>query len=442
MRRRPTFTLRVFASDPWRLPQFAPLLAMICLSLTSMAQQVASTLTGSVLTTGSTDGPPAKALFNDPTGLTIDTNGNVYVADNANHTLRKLSPSGMVTTVAGRTGKPGSANGTGTNAFFYNPSGIALASNGILYVSDTGNNTIRSVSTSGVVSTLAGMAGQSGATNGTGALARFNTPLGLAVNNSGMIYVADSGNHTIRKVTPAGVVSTLAGSPAVWGSADGAADAALFNCPVGVVVDSTGNIFVSDANNYAIRKITPTGVVSTWAGLAGVEGAVDGTGNAARFGKPAELKIDQHNNLYVADSFNCVIRKITTNAVVTTVAGLAGVGGSEDGLGTQARFFNPYGLAVDHNGNLRVSDTYNETIRFVYNPITAWLGQKTTGDAMVVNWQAVAGNKYQVQYQDKLAGGIWQNLGGTLTATNTNCFQADSLSSSSTQRFYRVMLVP
>lgn len=442
MRNRPTFLQFVSAMDFRLLLQLIFLWGAFCLPAASIAQQVATTLGGSVLTTGSTDGPAAVALFNDPAGLAIDAGGNVYVADNANHAIRKLSSSGIVTTIAGRASQAGSANGSGTNAFFNNPSGIALASNGALYVSDTGNNTIRSVSTNGVVATLAGFAGQSGTTNGTGTLARFNAPLGIAVDNAGIIYVADSGNHTIRKVTPAGVVSTLAGSPAVWGSTDGAAGAALFNCPVGVVVDSNGNIFVSDANNYTIRKITPAGVVSTWAGLAGVEGAVDGMGNAARFGKPAELKIDRQNNLYVADSFNCVIRRITTNGVVTTVAGLAGAGGSEDGLGAQARFFNPYGLAIDHNGNLRVSDTYNETIRLVYNPIVALLTRDAAGNGVRVSWQGVAGNKYQVQYQDKIAGEAWQNLGGILTATNTDCFQTDGLFSSNPQRFYRVMLIP
>jgi hypothetical protein len=416
------------------------LLAGFFLPLASLSQQAATTLAGSVLTTGGVDGPAAYALFHDPTGLAMDASGNVYVADNQNHTLRKLSPAGLVTTLAGHTGQSGSANGTGTNAYFCNPSGIALAASGTLYVSDTGNNTIRSVSASGVVTTLAGLAGQSGTTNGAGNLARFNGPLGIAVDHGGTIYVADSGNHTIRKITPTGAVTSLAGSSAVWGSADGTGSAALFNCPVGVAVDGAGNIFVSDANNYTIRKITPAGVVSTWAGLPGVEGAADGTGNTARFGKPAELKFDQNNNLYVVDSFNCVIRKIAIDATVTTVAGLAGVGGAVDGLGPHARFFNPYGLAIDHNGNLRVSDTYNETIRFVYSPFTVALSRN--GNHLLVNWQAVAGNIYQVQYQQELSAGTWENLGGEVTATTNTCHQADTLSPSAPRRFYRVLLKP
>ncbi len=436
------FTPCFSAPDFLRRLRFILLVVTVLLPLASIAQQMATTLTGSVLTSGSVDGSVAHALFNDPTGLAIDDNGNVYIADNANHAIRKLSSSGIVTTLAGRAGQPGSANGTGTNAFFNNPSGIALAGNGTIYVCDTGNNTIRSISTNGAVTTLAGLAGQSGTTNGTGNHARFNSPLGIAVDQGGTIYVADSGNHTIRKITPAGVVTTLAGSPAVWGNADGDGGAALFNCPVGVVVDGSGNLFVSDANNYTIRKITSAGTVSTWAGLAGVEGMADGVGAAARFGKPAELKLDQNNNLYVVDSFNCVIRKITTNAVVTTVTGSPGVGGALDGLGAQARFFNPYGLAIDHNGNLLVSDTYNETIRFVYNPIAAWLSRNTAGDGVMISWQAVVGDIYQVQYQEELAGGVWQNLGGTVTATTTTCYQTDGLSPSIIRRFYRVMLMP
>ncbi len=418
-------------------------LSAICLfASASRGQQSTTTLAGSVLQTGSADGPAARALFHDPAGLAMDTNGNLFIADYQNHAIRKLSPDGLVTTFAGRPGHLGSTNGTGTNATFNNPSGIALAANGTLYVSDTGNNIIRSVSASGVVGTLAGAAGQSGATNATGGLARFNTPLGIALGPGGSIFVADSGNYTVRKVTSGGVVTTLAGSPGIWGSADGAGGAARFNCPVGVAVDRSGNIFVSDANNYTIRKITSAGVVSTWAGLAGAEGVADGTGNGARFGKPAELKTDSNDNLYVADAFNGVVRKITTNRVVTTVAGLAGVGGATDGFGPQARFFNPYGLAVDHNGNLRVSDTYNETIRFVYSPITAWLGRNAAGDGMVVGWEASAGNKYQVQYREELGVENWQNLGGAVTATNTTCVQTDPLSSAAGRRFYRVVLLP
>ena len=416
--------------------------ASLLLPLASFAQPAVTTLAGSVLISGSADGPTSTALFSDPTGLAIDASGNIYVADNRNHTLRKLSPNGMVTTLAGQSGQPGAVDATGTNASFNNPSGIVLGLNGLLYVTDTGNQTIRSVSTNGVVTTLAGLAGQNGATNATGALARFDTPLGIAVDQAGIIYVADSGNHLIRKVTSSGVVTTLAGSPGVWGSADGMGGAALFNCPVGIAVDSSGTLYVSDSNNHTIRKMTPSGTVTTWAGSPGVDGTDDGTGSAARFSKPAELKIDRNNNLFVVDSFSHTIRRISTNAMVTTVAGSAGNSGATDGSGSQARFFNPYGLAIDHNGNLGISDTYNQTIRFAYTPITVSLSQNASGNGFVISWLAVAGNIYQVEFKTLTNGSAWQNLGGLVTATNSTGTQTDNSPASPNSRLYRVKLLP
>jgi hypothetical protein len=208
---------------------------------------------------------------------------------------------------------------------------------------------------------------------------------------------------------------------------------------VGVAFDSNGNLFVADSANHTVREITPSGQVSTFAGLGGVAGSTDGTGSAARFGKPAELKIDRHNNLYVADTFYHTLREISPSAMVTTVAGLGGDYGSANGLGSQARFFNPYGLAIDHNGNLRVSDTYNETIRFVYSPIPASLTRNANG--FVITWQAVAGDNYQVQFKDVTGGGGWQNLGSLVTPAGSIGMQTD-LSPDSSERIYRVHLIP
>ena len=153
------------------------------------------------------------------------------------------------------------------------------------------------------------------------------------------------------------------------------------------------------------------------------------------------MKLDPGNNLFVVDSFSHAIRKITPGAEVTTIAGLAGNGGSGDGSGSQARFLNPYGLAVDRNGNLRVSDTYNQTIRFLYVPIVASLTQVSGNEAVLITWPSVAGSRYQVQYQESPDGG-WQNLGGLVTATGGQAGQTDGTSPPGPQRFYRVLLVP
>lgn len=418
---------------------FGLLASVLCVNA-SLAQEVVTTLAGTVLVSGSSNGPVATALFSDPTGLAMDTAGNVYIADNQNHAIRKLSTNGIVSTLAGKFGISGSADGTGTNASFNNPSGIAIASNGTLYVTDTGNNTIRCITANGVVTTLAGLAGQTGTTNASGSLARFSSPLGIAIDASGMIYVADSGNHTIRKVTSAGLVTMFVGSPGVWGTNNGAGASALFNGPVGIAIDSHSNLFVSDSNNDTIRKITPSGNVTTWAGAPGMDGTNDGTGNLALFCHPGELKMDHNNMLYVVDSFNHAIRCITTNAIVTTVAGLGENEGSIDGLGTQARFFNPYGLAIDHNGNLRIADTYNQTIRFAYVPMIAALNQDI--NTMVITWHSVVGNTYQVQYKNPSVAATWQNLGNTITATNSTAAFTDDSALSVSQRFYRVKLMP
>ena len=305
--------------------------------------------------------------------MAVDSAGNVYVADEFNHTIRKITSGGVVTTLAGSAGDAGSADGTGSAARFNNPEGVAVDSAGNLYVGDTGNHTIRKTTSGGVVSTLAGSAGAPGSADGTGSAARFNFPSGVAVDSAGNVYVADTNNHTIRKITSGGVVTTLAGSAGNAGSADGTGSAARFNRPSGVAVDSAGNLYVADRPNYTIRKITSGGVVTTLAGSAGERGCDDGTGSAARFYFPGGVAVDSAGNLYVADQGNQTIRKITSGGVVSTLAGLAdkegiftgtgGVVGSADGTGSAARFNTPESVAVDSAGNLYVADMNNYTIR-------------------------------------------------------------------------------
>jgi sugar lactone lactonase YvrE len=213
------------------------------------------------------------------------------------------------------------------------------------------------------VTTIAGSAGSSGSTDGTGSAARFNYPHGVAVDSSGNVYVADYWNHTIRKVTSAGVVTTLAGLAGNAGSADGTGSAARFDSPYGVAVDSSGNVYVADYGNSTIRKVTSAGVVTTLAGLAYNVGSTDGTGSAARFNYPRGVAVDSSGNVYVADYWNHTIRKVTSAGVVTTLAGLAGSSGSADGTGSAARFNGPSGVAVDSSTNVYVADQGNHTIR-------------------------------------------------------------------------------
>src|ERR1035438_2152863 len=322
-----------------------------------------TTIAGLAGNSGSVNGTGSNARLYLPYGLAVDNTGNVYVADTSNHTIRKVTAGGVVTTLAGLAGNSGSANGTGSAARFRYPYAVAVDSAGNVFVADSNNHTIRKVTPAGVVTTLAGLAGSSGSANGTGSAAKFYYPDGLAVDSAGNIYVADTYNHTIRKVTQAGVVTTLAGLAGISGSADGTGSAAQFYYPYGVAVDTNGNVFVADSNNNTIRKVTPAGVVTTLAGLAGNFGSTDGTGSAASFDYPDGLAVASAGNIYVADTYNNTIRKVTQAGVVTTLAGLAGISGSADGTGSAARFYAPYKVAVDTNGIVYAVDSDNHTVR-------------------------------------------------------------------------------
>jgi len=405
------------------------------------AQDAVTSIAGQPLVSGGANGSGTNALFSDPAAMVADAAGNLFVADSGNHAVRKVSAIGMVTTFAGQLGVSGSGGGTGTQAKFNRPCGIAVDRAGNLFVSDTGNHTIRKITPAGAVSTIAGSVGQSDFANGNGTAARFSSPLGIAVGTNGTLYVADSGNHVIRVISPSGAVSTLAGSPENWGSEDGVGSAARFNGPVGVALDEQGILLVSDANNHTIRKVATSGVVTTWAGTPGVDGCVDGIGRTARFCMPAELAADRHGNVFVADSFNHVVRKISREGRVTTVTGVPGGVGAGDGVNGQARLFNPYGLAVRRDGSLALADAYNQLLRVVLVPLGVSIHVSGGGPGAVLAWDSVIGTAYQVQARATLDFEGWKNVGTPITATslNTTTLLGDG---SSDHRMYRVQILP
>jgi kumamolisin len=328
-----------------------------------------STLAGNAGSSGSTNNTGTSALFDYPTGIAVDNVGNAYVADCYNNVIRKVTSSGVVTTPYG-SGTEASANGTGTNASFDFPRDITIDSTSSnLYVSDEGSNEIRKISLStGQVTTI-----------GTTASPAFFDPKGICVDTSGNVYVADSGNNVVRKIAVSnGAVTVVAGSSTfAAGYADGTATSqALFNEPLGLAIDGSGNLYVTDYSNQVIRKIS-NGVVSTFAGKAGVGGCLDGTGTQSEFNVPRGIVADSSGNLYVTDSYapsviqnqpvytgNNLLRKITSAGVVTTLAGDAGVAGSVNNVGAAAEFYNPCGVTMDASGNLYVADAGNNTIRF------------------------------------------------------------------------------
>ncbi len=325
-----------------------------------------TTFAGTAGKTGSSDGTGSAALFDNPTNVALDSSGNLYVSDSDNNTIRKIAPSGAVTTLAGTPGSPGSSDGSGGAAQFNSPAGLAVDASGNVYVADSLNSTIRIITPAGVVTTFAGTPGAQGTTDATGKAARFDFPIGVALDASGNVYVADSGNETIRKISPSGAVTTLAGTPTIMGAGDGTGKAAQFDNPAGVAVDGSGNVFVADSGNGTIRKITPAGVVTTLAGAAigsGGGGSAAGTGTAALFDDPTGVALDGSGNIYVADSRNNLIRKMTPAGVVTTLAGTAHIFGSTNGIGPAALFSDPTGVAADSAGNIYIADTANSTIR-------------------------------------------------------------------------------
>ena len=352
--KNPSFFVRALKIHPTML-FLALFLVAICASHSSQAETViVSTLAGSEK--GFADGKGSAARFWAPQEIAIDAAGNLYVADWSNSSIRKVTPAGEVSTLAG--GEYGFADGRGSAARFHLPGGIAIDVTDNLYVADMNNNRIRKVTPNGEVTTLAG--GERGFADGQGSAARFYIPAGIAIDAAGSLYVADADNHSIRKVTPKGEVSTLAGS-GKKGSTDGQGNAAQFHRPYGIAIDTAGNLYVADKNNHRIRKVTPKGEVSTFAGSE--KGFADGQGSAARFNYPTGITIDTTGNLYVTDNHR--IRKVTPRGEVSTFAGGELVSGIRfvDGQGSSARFYMPYGIVIGTDGNLYVADTWNHRIR-------------------------------------------------------------------------------
>jgi len=340
------------------------------LSLSSDAN--ISTFAGS--TSGFTDATGVNAQFSSPSGVATDSSNNIYVADTSNNRIRKITPDGVVTTFAG-SGTYSSTDGTGTVATFKGPSGVAIDSQGNIYVAEPEDNKIRKITPVGVVTTFAG-SGAYGSTDGTGTAATFNMPTGVTTDSSDNIYVAEAGGNKIRKITPAGVVTTFAGS--TYGFADGTGTAAKFDGPYGVTTDTSDNIYVADTNNHKIRKITPAGVVTTLAGST--SGSTDGTGIDAMFKYPNGVTVDNSGNIYVADTYNNRIRKITPAGVVTTLAGSSS--GFADGTGTDAMFASPYGITIDSSGDIFVADAGNNKIRKIIQKAKL-IGTPTNADVGV-----------------------------------------------------------
>lgn len=364
---------------------------VVCGTATGTLAGNATASVGSYISGGYADGAGVTASFNNPSGVAYDARtGNVYIADTTNQVIRMVTPAGVVTTVAGTVGFGGFTNGIGTAATFFKPTGVAVDTSGNIYVADTGNNAIRKITMPGAtVTTLAG-SGAAGANNATGSSATFNAPTALAVDGSGNVLVADTGNSLIRLVGSAGATSTFAGviytgtgsACPTFSNGTISPAKATFCRPQGIVTDAThANVYVADTGFNQIRLITG-GNASTVAGSTQNSfgaGYADGVGTAAKFNGPIGITLDAAGNLYIGDTGNNLIRKITapstTSATVTTYAGTTGSGyilpGHNDGpawidgSAYSSSFNGNMGVTVDAAGNVYVADAANQLIRVI-----------------------------------------------------------------------------
>ncbi len=309
-------------------------------------------------TMGFADGTGAAAQFNEPRKAVIDGAGNLFIIDAFNHRIRQITPGGVVTTFAGNS-TAGLVNGTGTAAQFNFPAGIARDATGNLYIADQANHAIRMITPGGVVTTLAGT-GVAGFADGAGASAQFNNPTDVALNPAqNILYVADGTNQRVRAITlPGAVVTTLAGN-GTFTAVDGIGTAAQLS-PYGIAVDANGNLFVADPGNHRIRKITPEGAVTTLAGSTA--GFADGQGTGAQFNSPRHLAIAPNGSLYVSDPFNNRIRAVSPSGMVSTLAG-NGLGGSTNGAYLSATFGAPVGVCIDAVGDVYIGGNAGYNVR-------------------------------------------------------------------------------
>jgi sugar lactone lactonase YvrE len=342
-----------------------------------IANGTVTTLVGQAGFSGYVDATGASARFLIPAGATVEPGGNVLVSEISNATVRRISPGAVVTTLAGLGAQRGASDLSGPAARFASPGSVILGTGGDLFVSDVDNRTIRRIRVADAfVSTFAGLPGQLGLTlDGVGTAARFNQPGALAADVAGNLYVADAPEHVIRRISPAGEVTTFAGAATLEGSADGIGAAARFKWPVALAFDGQGGLYVADLNNTVRRIDLASREVRTIAGTPGASGTRDGAGGIAQFLAIRGLAVEPRGDVLISDMSR--VRRMTPGGVVTTVAGVANSIGSDDGEGAQARFYSLGPITLDSTGNAYISDFGNSTIRRVTpgGTVTTLIGQ-------------------------------------------------------------------
>ena len=347
---------------------------------------------------GHQDGTGRGARFNDPMGLARDTQGNLYICDARNHVIRKVAPGGIVTTLAGRPGESGALNGLGSAARFHFPADIAIAPDGTLYVADSGNHCIRAIAANGTVTTLAGNLGSADDINvnygeaftsvaaqldGTGSAARFNGPSGIAYAPAGFLYVCDTGNQTIRKINLNGSVTTLAGKAGEWGTTDGTGTSARFSSPMGICIGATGDLYIADSMNHTIRRITPQAVVSTYAGNSLEAACKSGPRLQARFCEPTDIAPHPDGGFIICESFGNALFRVAADGNVSLFA--------------DHTLSHPNSAVCDAIGNVYVADTFNQEVRLIIEKFRSSIERIGGTNQLTITWDSIPGRTYQLQ---------------------------------------------
>lgn len=366
---------------------------------------------------GHQDGKGGGARFNDPMGLVRDVLGNLYICDARNHVIRKISAAGIVTTLAGLPGEAGALDGIAGAARFRFPADLAIAPDGTLFVADSGNHCIRKIAVNGAVSTIAGDLGKADdisqdygdsytmvprQLDGNGAAAHFNSPSGIAYSPAGFLYVSDSANHIIRKVALDGTVTTLAGSAGVWGSADGAGAIARFYSPMGLCISPAGDLYIADSLNHTIRRMSPQGVVTTYAGNALEAGCRIGPRLDARFCEPADVAPHPGGGFIVCESFGNALFRIGVDGTVSLYAGNL----SQPEVPAANSLSRPTSAVCDEGGNVYVADTFNQEVRLIIEKFDSLTTRVGNSSQLTITWDSLPGRDYQLQI---LGVSGWEN---------------------------------
>jgi trimeric autotransporter adhesin len=332
------------------------------------------------------DGPATSAELSYPEAVTVDTSGNLFIADTGNDLIRKVTATGIISTVAGNRNSGYSGDGgPAVSAELNGPTGMAVDASGNLFFADTDNNRIREVTPGAIISTFVGNSRcRFGGDGGPATSANVNLPTGLAADAFGNLFIPDTDNNRVRKITQAGIISTVAGNGTGAYAGDGgqATSAELFS-PEAVTVDTAGNLFIADTGNLRVRKVTPGGVISTVAGNGLYEYSGDGgLATSAALGYPTGVAVDASGNLFIADTFNNRIRRVTADGIISTVAGTGRAAYSgDDGPAVNAALNSPTGVALDQSGDLFIADSGNDRIRKLMRSgvISTVAGNGTTG---------------------------------------------------------------